>query len=159
MTAGDCAFCRKLGDLAALPAAEVVWFFPHSVALLGPWQFYHGYCILVVRRHASELSGLPDDIRRSYLDELCLLAHAIEETCRPTKLNYELLGNQVPHLHWHVFPRNADDPDARRPVWFALDQAEREPVLRRRMETGPQPAERTTAALQETLKKLGAPRA
>jgi diadenosine tetraphosphate (Ap4A) HIT family hydrolase len=30
------------------------------------------------------------------------------------KLNYELLGNSLPHLHTHVIPRFADDP---RPGW------------------------------------------
>jgi diadenosine tetraphosphate (Ap4A) HIT family hydrolase len=134
MSASDCPMCRKVA--AELPEHEVVWRFPHSVALLGPWQFYHGYCLLVSRTHATELSRLPEAERRAYLDEMCLLARAIETAFRPHKLNYELLGNQVPHLHWHLFPRYADDPDALRPVWLALDQAERDEPIRRRLEAG-----------------------
>jgi diadenosine tetraphosphate (Ap4A) HIT family hydrolase len=163
MNPSDCPFCRQLADLAALRPAvvrsPVVWPFPHSVALLGTWQFYHGYCVLICRRHATELSRLPDDVRRGYLDELCLLARAIEKTFRPAKLNYELLGNQVPHLHWHIFPRYADDPDARRPVWFTLDRAETDAALRRSLEAGRQPPETTTAALQQALTRMAAPRA
>ena len=34
----ECPFCEKLADLEALPAHEVVWRFPHSVALLGAWR-------------------------------------------------------------------------------------------------------------------------
>ena len=30
------------------------------------------------------------------------------------KLNYELLGNALPHLHTHVMPRYTDDP---KPGW------------------------------------------
>ena len=30
------------------------------------------------------------------------------------KLNYDVLGNSLPHLHTHVIPRYADDP---RPGW------------------------------------------
>jgi hypothetical protein len=41
MTAPDCPFCRKLAALRETPE-DVVWEFPHSVALLGAWQFYHG---------------------------------------------------------------------------------------------------------------------
>src|SRR5436305_10547991 len=96
----DCPFCRKLAALCELPPEEVVWQFPHSVALLGPWQFYHGYCVLVSRRHSTELSELDAAERRAYLDEMCLLAEAVGDCFRPRKLNYELLGNQVPHLHW-----------------------------------------------------------
>jgi len=126
-----------LAALSELPADEVVWEFPHSVALLGPWQYYHGYCILVARRHATELSGLDDAERRAYLDEMCLLARAVAECFHPHKLNYELLGNQVPHLHWHIFPRYRHDPDVLRPVWLALEWAERDEQQRRRLQTGP----------------------
>ena len=54
----DCPFCRKLSALDSLPPGEVVHVFPHSVAFLGPWQFYPGYCVLVAKQHARELSGL-----------------------------------------------------------------------------------------------------
>src|SRR5688572_25526995 len=128
-----CPFCDKLGRLSELPGEEVVWQFPHSVALLGPWQYYTGYCVLVAQEHARELSQLPDEVRRGYLDEMCLVARAIENVFRPHKLNYELLGNQVPHLHWHLFPRSANDPEALRPVWFALDRVEKDEKERQRL--------------------------
>ena len=35
----------------------------------------------------------------------------------PTKINYELLGNMVPHMHWHVVPRFTADPLWPRPIW------------------------------------------
>jgi diadenosine tetraphosphate (Ap4A) HIT family hydrolase len=151
-----CPFCEKLAGLDRLPA-EIVWRFPHSVALLGTWQYYHGYCVLVARTHATELSALPDDERRAYLDEMCLLARAIETCYHPHKLNYELLGNQVPHLHWHLFPRSADDPARLSPVWLALDRAERDADLRRQLETGRADRAATAAALRGTLHRLGAP--
>jgi diadenosine tetraphosphate (Ap4A) HIT family hydrolase len=156
MPSDDCPFCRKL---AAPPEAEVIWRFAHSVALLGPWQFYRGYCVLVARTHAVELNGLPDAERRAYLDEMCLLARAVETAFRPHKLNYELLGNQVPHLHWHLFPRYADDPDRLRPVWLALDQAERDPAQRRRLEADPAERAATVDRLRRTLTDLGVPHA
>src|ERR1700738_4657617 len=105
MTGTPCLFCEKLSALGELPGDEVVWQFSHSVALLGPWQYYHGYCILVARRHATELSQLADEERQAYLGEMCLLARVLAECFRPRKMNYELLGNQVGHLHWHLFPR------------------------------------------------------
>jgi diadenosine tetraphosphate (Ap4A) HIT family hydrolase len=159
MTLLDCPFCRKLAALHELADSEIVWQFPHSVAFLGTWQFYHGYCVLVSRKHATELSALDDAERRYYLDEMCLLARAIEAGVQPHKLNYELLGNQVPHLHWHLFPRYRDDPSRLQPVWLALDRAERDADLRRKMETGPRERSAITATLREQLKHLHAPTA
>jgi diadenosine tetraphosphate (Ap4A) HIT family hydrolase len=158
MTPADCPLCAKLNALSALPPGEVVWTFPHSVALLGPWQYYEGYCVLVSRHHATELSQLNDPTRRAYLDELCLLAQSIEKVANPHKLNYELLGNQVPHLHWHVFPRSASDPDRLQPVWLALDRAERDELTRQRL-TGTAGRTGMAVKLQKQLEQLGAPRA
>jgi diadenosine tetraphosphate (Ap4A) HIT family hydrolase len=141
-------------------ASEVVWHFPHSVAVLGNWQFYQGYCILISRRHATELNELPVDERRAYLDEMCLLAQAIQTSYRPHKLNYELLGNQVPHLHWHLFPRYLDDPDRQAAVWLAIERAlGEEEAWRRRMETGREERATTAANLRRALQQLGAAQA
>jgi diadenosine tetraphosphate (Ap4A) HIT family hydrolase len=153
MTQTDCPFCQKLDHLDRA-SEEVVWTFPHSVAILGPWQFYHGYCILIARQHATELSQLPDAKRRAYLDEMCILARAIEEAFRPNKLNYELLGNQVPHLHWHLFPRYRHDPDALKSVWLALDRAERDHYERGRLQTCPTDRTATVQLLRQKLSTL-----
>lgn len=149
--------CRKLAGADALPAWEVVWRFPHGIAFLGPWQFYHGYCMLVSRTHASELSQLPDAERQAHLNEMTVLARAIEAAFQPHKMNYELLGNVVPHLHWHLLPRSADDPDRLKPVWLAIDQAERDSDVRRRLEATDRDRPETTAALRKALTRLGAP--
>ncbi|MBV9125759.1 MAG: HIT family protein [Planctomycetes bacterium] len=147
----DCLFCRKLAHLEELPPEEVVWQFPYSVALLGSWQYYLGYCLLVSRPHATELSQLSPEERRGYLEEMCRLARAIEECFRPGKLNYELLGNQVGHLHWHLFPRFPQDPDRLRPVWLALDRAERDEAEAQRLRTGSLDRAAVSAALRKNL--------
>jgi diadenosine tetraphosphate (Ap4A) HIT family hydrolase len=157
MASPACSLCQRLHDLPTLSSDEVVWSFPHSVALLGPWQFYTGYCILIARRHAAELFELDQTVRRCFLDEMCLLAQAIHNAFRPHKINYELLGNQVPHLHWHLFPRAANDPDALRPVWFALDRADHDADVRRKLQSGPRDRPATTALLRQHLTLLSAP--
>lgn len=154
-----CPFCSKLAALDQLPPDEVVWRLPHAVVLLGPWQYYRGYCLVVSRRHAVELSGLADAERRGYVEEMCLVARAIEEGFRPHKLNYELLGNQVPHLHWHLFPRSADDPERLRPVWFTLDRAEHDAAERRRLLGEPAERPATLQVLRDRLTALKAPHA
>lgn len=154
MTTGDCPFCERLASPDTLPRDELVWEFPHSIALLGTWQYYRGYCLLVSRRHATELSQLTAAERRHYVDEMCLLACALEECFRPRKLNYELLGNQAPHLHWHLFPRTADDPDTLKPVWVALDRAARNEADRRRLQGERADRQATVALLRRKLEEL-----
>lgn len=150
----DCPLCSRVTRAAAGHEPELVWSFPSSVAFLGPWQRYLGYCVLVSRRHATELSGLSETERREYLDEMCLLARAIEAEFAPRKMNYELLGNQVPHLHWHLFPRPSDDPEPLRPVWFAIDQAERDEENRARLAAGSISRSETIARIQAQLQRL-----
>lgn len=152
----ECPLCRKL---AAPPAEEVVWEFPHSVAFLGPWQFYRGYCVLVAREHRRELFELHDAARRAYLDEMTVMARAIAEAFEPRKINYELLGNQVPHLHWHLFPRRADDPNTLQAVWLSLARAEVEPAEKARLHDAESPRGLTVRRLRNQLASLGALRA
>jgi diadenosine tetraphosphate (Ap4A) HIT family hydrolase len=130
----DCQFCKKLAVLDSLQPDELVCRLPHSVVLLGPWQYFQGYCIVVARTHAAELSQLREGDRTAYFGDMCRVAKAIELEFQPRKLNYELLGNQVPHLHWHLFPRYASDPDGLKPVWLALDRAERDEKERERLQ-------------------------
>lgn len=152
----NCPFCQKLADPTGWPEAEVVWHFPHSVAVLGPWQYYTGYCVLVSREHATELHHLGPH-RAAFLNEMATLAHAIDARFKPHKLNYELLGNLVPHLHWHIFPRSASDPERPNPVWLALERAKTDPSEKARLETGTVPPAEARARLRDWLTANHAP--
>jgi len=150
--------CKTVAHLTAVGGPGLVWHFPHSVAFLGPWQFYTGYCLIVSREPASELSQLGPN-RAAFLEEMATLAEAIEACFTPHKLNYELLGNVVPHLHWHIFPRSANDPEKLRPIWFGTDKAENDPAEKARLQTGTIPPAECVARLRAWLTANGAPTA
>jgi diadenosine tetraphosphate (Ap4A) HIT family hydrolase len=152
----NCPMCKTVAELTRADA-NLVWQFPHSVAFVGPWQFYTGYCLLASRDHATELSQLGAN-RLPFLNEMAILAEAIEACFTPHKLNCELLGNVVPHLHWHVFPRYVDDPERLQPVWVALERAKTDTAEKRRLETGRVPVEEVRARLRDWLTKQGAPK-
>src|SRR6185295_20351224 len=88
-----------------------------SRAFLHEDQFFPGYVLLVLRRHATELYQLEAGERRTHLEEVSRVAQALARVFRPVKMNYELLGNLVPHIHWHLVPRLATDPGLRAPIW------------------------------------------
>src|SRR5215831_17508133 len=118
-----CAILAALGDAETCPhptereTVRKVADLPASVALLGFDQTYRGYTLVVARRHATEPFHLPESESVQYYRDMLRVAQAIGAAFEPRKLNYELLGNAVPHLHWHILPRYADDPDPLRPVW------------------------------------------
>jgi diadenosine tetraphosphate (Ap4A) HIT family hydrolase len=147
----NCPFCKRTPTPEQSWGDNLVWQFPHSFAVLGQWQYYTGYCVLISRRHVAELSELGPD-RLTHLQEMAWLAEAIEKCFQPYKLNYELLGNQVRHIHWHLFPRSADDPDRLRPAWFALDRTH-EPAEKARLEKGTVPRVECVIRLREWLKQ------
>jgi diadenosine tetraphosphate (Ap4A) HIT family hydrolase len=77
---------------------------------------------VLYKQHVAELHDLEPDLRLSFLNEMSIVAEAVYRAFLPDKLNYELLGNSEPHLHWHLFPRRKDEPDAKQPVWV-VDKA------------------------------------
>ncbi len=74
-----------------------------------------GYTVVIWRgRHVAEPTELAEDEAAAYWREVLAVGQALEQALGPVKLNYDLLGNSLPHLHTHVIPRYADDP---RPGW------------------------------------------
>lgn len=155
--AASCPLCDKLQHLRELPAEELVWQFPHSVAFLGPWQYYTGYCVLVARTHHTELHHLPSEVRAAFLEEMVTLGRAIETAFKPRKLNCESLGNQAPHLHWHLFPRRHDDPETLKPAWIALDRAEQDASEKQRLQSAALTRPEIVSRLQIALVQIHAP--
>src|SRR2546423_3150444 len=98
-----------------------------SDAYLQRADVQRGYTIVIWRgRHVAEPTELSGEEAARYWLEVLRVGRALEAHLRPVKLNYELLGNSLPHLHTHVVPRYADDP---RPGWpFPFPEDEPEPI-------------------------------
>jgi diadenosine tetraphosphate (Ap4A) HIT family hydrolase len=88
-----------------------------TVAYLHDDQFFPGWTVLVLKRHATELWQLEAAERAALIEEVSRVARAVGEAFDAVKLNYELLGNQLAHIHWHLVPRRVDDPAPQSPVW------------------------------------------
>jgi diadenosine tetraphosphate (Ap4A) HIT family hydrolase len=113
------------GAASGCPACQGAWpAADHRVADLGLTvaslhadQFFPGWTVLVLKRHAVELFELNRAERAQLIEEVSAVARALAAAFRPVKVNYGLLGNLLPHIHWHVIPRLRDDPAPREPVW------------------------------------------
>lgn len=113
MTGASCVMCGKFGQSGGLHIADLAV----SRVFLHEDQFFPGYVLLVLRRHATELYELSAPERRTLIEEVSRVAEALARVFRPVKMNYELLGNQVPHIHWHLVPRLSTDPEPNAPIW------------------------------------------
>jgi diadenosine tetraphosphate (Ap4A) HIT family hydrolase len=115
----NCVFCREILSKELESHPRKVADLQVSTAILSSNQICRGYCVLVYNRgHATELFRLSKEERRLFCEDLNRLAEAIYNGLNPHKLNYELLGNSVPHLHWHLIPRYLNDAlDPHWPIW------------------------------------------
>jgi diadenosine tetraphosphate (Ap4A) HIT family hydrolase len=113
-----CGICTLIERCRANGFADFIAELPQSFVILGDAQFYRGYCVLLAKRHVTEIHLMGRDEARSLFDEVVAVGRAIAAVTRPLKLNYECLGNIEPHVHWHVFPRYESDEMRAAPVWM-----------------------------------------
>jgi diadenosine tetraphosphate (Ap4A) HIT family hydrolase len=76
-----------------------------------------GHAVVIFRdRHVADFTSLTAAEAAAYWTDVQTVARMIEQVFVPCHMNYQLLGNQVPHLHVHVVPRYLDDPAPGRPL-------------------------------------------
>ena len=75
-----------------------------------------GYAAVVSKLHVVEPFELPPALCVAFWQEAMSVARALSELFRPTKLNYEIHGNTIPHLHLHLYPRFPGDPFVGSPI-------------------------------------------
>jgi diadenosine tetraphosphate (Ap4A) HIT family hydrolase len=99
-----CPICRDGGPLDVVAQLESSWVTMVEDAPL------RGYCCLVFRRHAVELHDLTPEEGAAFMRDAQRLSRAVQAASGAVKMNYEVHGNTLPHLHMHFFPRRPGDP-------------------------------------------------
>ena len=79
---------------------------------------FRGYCCLVLKRHAVELHDLGDREAASLMDDMRRVSRALKLVTEAVKINVDIHGNTLPHLHAHFFPRHVGDPYEDGPIDF-----------------------------------------
>jgi diadenosine tetraphosphate (Ap4A) HIT family hydrolase len=73
---------------------------------------------VIAKRHAVEPFDLSPSEQAGFWFEVVAVARAIKQTFQPIKMNYEIHGNTLPHLHLHLLPRTPSDPFVGQPIDF-----------------------------------------
>jgi diadenosine tetraphosphate (Ap4A) HIT family hydrolase len=104
---------------------------------------YPGYCRVVWNEHRREMSDLAADERERLMANVYTVEASLRMLLQPIKVNLASLGNQVPHLHWHVIPRFPDDPHYPDAIWASRRRA------------GTKPHFEANALREELIRRLG----
>jgi diadenosine tetraphosphate (Ap4A) HIT family hydrolase len=75
-----------------------------------------GYVCITSKSHVNEPFELPPSEQSAFWRDAMRVARAVADLLDPVKMNYEIHGNTVPHLHLHLFPRHPDDPYVGGPI-------------------------------------------
>ena len=87
-----------------------------SYLLTGEDAPMRGYCFLLLKRHAVELYELSTEEADAFMRDVRRASKAVHEITGAVKLNYEIHGNTIPHLHLHLFPRYVGDAFENQPI-------------------------------------------
>ena len=110
MAASGCEFCSG-------PGGAVLWEGEACRVVRVDEPDYPGFVRVILRRHATEMAELSDGERRDLMDVVFAVEGAVRDTMKADKMNLASLGNQTPHVHWHVIPRFRDDRHFPGPIW------------------------------------------
>ena len=108
----SCLLCDELGG-------TVLWRDELCRVVRADEPDYPGFLRVILNTHAKEMTDLPAADQQALMRVVFAAEAALREVVQPDKINLASLGNVVPHLHWHVIPRFADDPHFPNPVWGA----------------------------------------
>lgn len=83
---------------------------PLTLTVINPYQYEVGQCCVVTRRHVATLLDLSSDETAAVLKAAQRVARALLHAFRPLGIltfqnNGVYSGQEVPHYHFHVVPR------------------------------------------------------
>lgn len=110
MSRADCELCNG-------PGGRVIHDDGRLRVVLVDELDYPGFVRVIWNAHVPELTDLAPTERVYLMEVVFAVERCLRDVMMPRKINVASLGNQTPHLHWHLVPRFADDVHFPRPVW------------------------------------------
>lgn len=106
-------------ELCDTTGGEVLWQDDLCRVVLVNDLDYPGFCRVILNRHTKEMADLSRTEQQQLMHVVFAVEQALTKLMHPEKINLASLGNVVPHVHWHVIPRFADDAHFPQPIWSA----------------------------------------
>jgi histidine triad (HIT) family protein len=82
----------------------------HTLTVINPWQFEVGQCCVITRRHVATLLDLSHQECEAIMVSAKRVAQALVKAYQPLGIltfqnNGVFSGQETPHFHFHVVPR------------------------------------------------------
>jgi diadenosine tetraphosphate (Ap4A) HIT family hydrolase len=82
----------------------------HTLTVINPWQFEVGQCCVITRRHVATLLDLSREECEAVMVSAKRVAQALSKAYQPLGIltfqnNGVYSGQETPHFHFHVVPR------------------------------------------------------
>ncbi len=104
-------------DLCDGPGGVVLWRDERLRVVRVADPDYPAFLRVVWNAHVKEMTDLSADESEYFMRAVFATEGVLRNLLNPEKMNLASLGNQTPHLHWHVIPRFRDDRHFPNPVW------------------------------------------
>lgn len=118
-----CLICERVSQAKLGKNPYVIKELENSFLVLGDHQYFKGYCLLIMKDHIEDLTDLATDRQLAYMQEVLKAGKFLKENFKAVRINYSCLGNFVPHVHYHLFPRYDEDlaNDATKNPWHCIE--------------------------------------
>src|SRR5579872_3832610 len=105
----DCIFCKIVNG--TIPAKKL-YETQNSLAFLDAFPLVKGHTLVIPKNHYDKVQDMSESDNRDLFDTVRIISEKLE-SISPSALiaihNGKESGQEIPHVHVHVIPRNSSD--------------------------------------------------
>jgi histidine triad (HIT) family protein len=105
----DCIFCKIISG--AIPAKKL-YETQHSLAFLDAFPLVRGHTLVIPKNHYDKVQNMSESDNKDLFETVRVISGKLE-SLSPSSLiaihNGKESGQEIPHVHVHVIPRNSSD--------------------------------------------------
>ena len=100
----ECLFCEKLltdDNLCIVEQELTKTVVNHNFSV-------PGRVMVILKDHVENEAKLSPKKQKQFFAEALRVGSTLKKYYNAERMNYMLLGNEIPHIHWHVIPRSKE---------------------------------------------------
>ena len=105
----DCIFCKIVNG--TIPAKKL-YETQHSIAFLDAFPLVRGHTLVIPKNHYDKVQNMSEPDNKDLFDTVRIISGKLE-LLSPSSLiaihNGKESGQEIPHVHVHIIPRNSSD--------------------------------------------------